>query len=208
MLKFNCCHLSSTGQPVICCKAKHNHSEAKKASDDGAAGLVKEVLLEEGAKVMLTHNLWTSKGNVAYITLINNILKSFSLSLVNGAQGIVKKIWFHQGSNPHSHLPAVVFVKFDGYTGKIIGMVLINIVLCSSYLGPDNPGWKGIDPSWVPVVPSIAHWENKSGKLLSRTQLLLTMAWGITIHKNQCLTLKHTVIELSLSDFFAGLSFV
>ena len=35
-----------------------------------------------------------------------------------GAQGIVKKIWFHQGSNPHSHLPAVVFVKFDGYTGE------------------------------------------------------------------------------------------
>ena len=42
-----------------------------------------------------------------------NILESFSLDLVNGAQGIVKKIWFHQGSNPHSHLSTVVFVKFD-----------------------------------------------------------------------------------------------
>src|ERR1700732_3323482 len=50
-------------------------------------------------KVLLTHNLWTSKG------------------LVNGAQGVVKKIWFHQGSNAHSHLPAVVFVQFDEYSG-------------------------------------------------------------------------------------------
>ena len=136
VLEFNCRHLSSTGQPVIRCKAKHNHSEAKKASDDDADGLVKEVLLAEGAKVMLTRNLWTSKGNVTYIILINNILKSFSLGLVNGTQGIVKKIWFHQGSNPHSHLPAVVFVKFDGYTGKIMGMILKNIVLCSSLVLP------------------------------------------------------------------------
>jgi hypothetical protein len=67
VLEFNCHHLSNTGQPVICCKAKHNHSEAKKASDDDADGLVKEVLLAEGAKVMLTRNLWTSKGNVMYI---------------------------------------------------------------------------------------------------------------------------------------------
>ena len=64
VLEFNCHHLSNTGQPVIRCKAKHNHSEAKMASDDDADGLVKEVLLAEGAKVMLTHNLWTSKGNV------------------------------------------------------------------------------------------------------------------------------------------------
>jgi hypothetical protein len=46
----NCCHLASLGQPVLGCKAKHNHSEAKKASDDDADGLEKEILLAEGAK--------------------------------------------------------------------------------------------------------------------------------------------------------------
>ena len=81
-------------------------------------------------------------------------------------------------------------------------MVIIFVV------GPDNPGWEGIDPSWVPIVPSVARWENKSGKLLSRTQLPLTMAWGITIHKSQGLTLEDAVIELGHVDFSAGLSFV
>ena len=79
--------------------AKHNKPEAKKASDEDAEGLESDVLIAEGAKVMLTRNIWTSKG------------------LVNGAQGVVKKVWFRPGSNPRIHLPDVVFVKFDGYTG-------------------------------------------------------------------------------------------
>jgi ATP-dependent exoDNAse (exonuclease V) alpha subunit len=79
--------------------ARHNKPEAKKASDEDAEGLESEVLIAEGAKVMLTRNLWTSKG------------------LVNGSQGIVKKVWFRPRSNPQTHLPDVVFVKFEGYTG-------------------------------------------------------------------------------------------
>ena len=90
--------------------AKHKHKEASKVKSDAA----------EGEKVILNHNLWTSKG------------------LVNGAQGVVKKIWFGQGSNAHSHLPIVIFIKFDGYSG------------------PETPAWESIDPSWVPIVPAIA----------------------------------------------------
>ena len=58
-----------------------NHTEARSAKSHDADGLEKEVLLAEGSKVVLTHNLWTSKG------------------LVNGAQGVVKKIWFDPGKS-------------------------------------------------------------------------------------------------------------
>jgi len=34
------------------------------------------------------------------------------------------------------------------------------------------------------------------------------MAWGITIHNSQDLTLDHAVIELGHTDFSAGLTFV
>jgi hypothetical protein len=37
-------------------------AEARKASEEDADGLEKVVLLAEGAKVMITRNIWTSKG--------------------------------------------------------------------------------------------------------------------------------------------------
>ena len=141
VLEFNCRKLVASAKPILRCHAKHNHKEASKVKSDDAEGLEKELLLAEGTfKVMLNHNLWTSKG------------------LVNGAQGVVKKIWFDQGSNAHSHLPAVVFVKFDGYSG------------------PETPAWEGIDPYWVPIVPAVAQWETKVGQALTCTQLPLMLA--------------------------------
>src|SRR5882762_6124561 len=91
-----------------------------------------------------------------------------------------KKIWFDQGSNSHSHLPTVVlvFVEFDCYSG------------------PETPAWEGISPSWVPIVPAVARWETNTGKALTHTQLSLMMAWGITIHKSQGLTLEKWLLSL------------
>jgi len=54
--------LSQLAKPVVNCKAKHNCLAAKKASDEDADGLESEVLLAEGAKIMITRNLWTAKG--------------------------------------------------------------------------------------------------------------------------------------------------
>jgi hypothetical protein len=59
---LNTLRLSMLGKPVVRCLAKHNSPDAKKASDEDAEGLQKEILLAEGAKVMITRNVWTSKG--------------------------------------------------------------------------------------------------------------------------------------------------
>ena len=75
-------------------------------------------------------------------------------------------------------------------------------------LGPPTTGWQNIDPTWVPITPVTARWENKSGTSLSRTQLPLTLAWAITIHKSQGLTLTKATIDLGPKDFSSGLSFV
>ena len=54
----------------------------------------------------------------------------------------------------------------------------------------------------------VARWETKAGKALTCTQFPLMMAWGITIHKSQGLTLERVVVELGDKDFSRGLSFV
>lgn len=69
---LNCRRIANTGQPVLRCQAKHNCAEAKKASEEDSEGLEKEILLCEGAKVMMTRNPWTSKGknNCTYNNLV------------------------------------------------------------------------------------------------------------------------------------------
>ena len=59
----------------------------------------------------------------------------------------------------------------------------------------------------VPIVPSVACWE-KNGKPCSRRQFPLRLAYAITIHKSQGMTLNKVLIELGLKDFCHGLSFV
>ena len=59
---MNFYQLAVLNKPVIKCKAKHNGSTARKASEEDADGLEKEIFLAEEAHVMLTRNIWTTKG--------------------------------------------------------------------------------------------------------------------------------------------------
>jgi hypothetical protein len=94
---------------------------AKKATDEDAEGLEKEVLLAECARV-ITRNLWTSK------------------VLVNGTQGVIKKIWYHARSDPKKDLPAVIFVDFPGYTGEFSELCLIDVDTDQVFNRPSSSG--------------------------------------------------------------------
>jgi hypothetical protein len=59
--QINTAKLATANKPVLIVPAKYT-GQGKKASDDDAEGLVKELLLREGAKIMLTRNLWTEYG--------------------------------------------------------------------------------------------------------------------------------------------------
>lgn len=71
MHECNIRHLGGAGRPVVRCQAKHNSPAAKKASDEDADGLEPMILLAEGACIMITCNLWTSKGTVFLFCLQN-----------------------------------------------------------------------------------------------------------------------------------------
>ena len=101
--------------------------------------------------------------------------------LVNGAMGTVQAICYQSGGPPS--LPVAVMVKFDKYRGPTLH-----------------------DGS-VPIVPQRRTWI-QGGSACSRLQIPLKLAWAITIHKAQGLTLDKVVIDVGKKEFSAGLTFV
>ena len=124
----------------------------------------------------------------AYPKLVIFLIK-FYLGLVNGCQGIDKKICCNQTSNSKKgDLPAIVFFQYNGYSGRIIQIAFY--------------------PSWIPIIEVTAWWEDRAGKSITWSQLPLALAWAITIHKSQGLTLERATINFGNKNFAAGLSFV
>ena len=96
----------------------------------------------------------------------------------------IDSIIFAPDQQAHTDLPSVIMIAIP------------------SYRGPTE--WYTDDGvKIVPIVPSVAHWK-KNGKLCSRKQFPLRLAYAITIHKSQ----GKVVIELRLKDFCWRLSFV
>ena len=103
------------------------------------------------------------------------------VGLVNGAMGTVEAICYKDTTPPH--LTVAVMVRFDHYTGPTV------------------------HDGTVPITP-IRHSWSSSGGQCSHLQLPLKLAWAVTIHKCQGLTLDKVVIDIGKKEFSCGLTFV
>jgi ATP-dependent exoDNAse (exonuclease V) alpha subunit len=104
--------------------------------------------------------------------------------LVNGSIGHVLNILYLEQGPPD--LPSVVICDFPDYQGP-------------PFL-PDHP-------HSFPVVPIQRVWSEQN-KTMSRTALPLSLAWALTVHKSQGLTLPKAVVDIGRHEMSAGISFV
>ncbi|KAK3914478.1 ATP-dependent DNA helicase [Frankliniella fusca] len=106
---YNLSKLENLNTPVGIIKAENNNRTAFACSDDVADGLVNDLYLAEGAKVMLRKNLNVSRG------------------LVNGCVGILKHLIYEKGMKPPS-LPLCALVKFENVHLSDLDITLVPIV--------------------------------------------------------------------------------
>jgi len=105
--------------------------------------------------------------------------------LCNGTMGTVKDIIFSENhSSPM--LPIAIIIQFD-----------------KDYIGPS---FCKDTPNCVPIYP-VTSSSNSFGNNLERMQFPLRLAWSMTIHKSQGLTLKKCWIDLGTSERVAGLTY-
>ena len=104
------------------------------------------------------------------------------VGLVNGARGTIVAICYENGHSPPD-LPVAVMVRFDCYSGPTLS-----------------------DGS-VPICPLRRTWF-ASNNQCSRLQVPLKLAWAVTIHKSQGMTLDKAVIDVGRKEFSSGLTFV
>ena len=114
---------------------------------------------------------------LARVMLTSNLW--VDVGLVNGAMGTIQAICYRTGGPPD--LPIAVMVRFDRYSGPTL------------------------HDGTVPITPLRCTWSS-SGVLCSRLQLPLKLAWAVTIHKSQGLTLDKVVIDVGKREFTTGLT--
>jgi ATP-dependent DNA helicase PIF1 len=106
--------------------------------------------------------------------------------LVNGSIGIIVDIVWDIGKDPSVDMPSILLVHF------------------SEYSGPDFPNYS---PKIIPIFSVTRQFEYK-GVPCSRTQFPLRLAYAITVHKSQGLTLSRVVLNLDQREHCLGLSYV
>ena len=105
--------------------------------------------------------------------------------LCNGTMDTIKDIIFPENYGP-TMLPIAIIVQFD-----------------NDYIGPT---FCHNIPNCVPIYP-VSNCSTQDASC-ERIQFPLKLAWSITIHKSQGLTLKSCIIDLGPSEKVTGLAYV
>jgi ATP-dependent exoDNAse (exonuclease V) alpha subunit len=110
--------------------------------------------------------------------------------LVNGAMGYIHDIIWPPGcTDPRSESPLALLAYFDSYKGPCVTQSLAGHPV-------------------VPIFRSVREYMVENA-LCTRTQFPLTIAYAITIHKSQGITVDRAVLNLGSSkDFAPGLTYV
>ena len=161
----------------------YNYSKLKKLNSP-VAKIEGEHNCEEAKKGSQQHA--SGLAPVLYLSIGSRIMLKTNIwtdkGLVNGALGYVRKIVYLPECYPPEHLPEILMIEFDNYTNPTI----------------DN---------LVPISLVTRYWKSKSYNC-SRKQFPVDLAWAITIHKSQGLTLDKAVIDLGDKERSLGLTYV
>ena len=105
--------------------------------------------------------------------------------LCNGTMGTVIDV-IYRPSDTNSHLddtPLCVLVRFDGYDGPSV--------------------YNGL----IPIVPQKVGFM-KNNVSCFRIQFPLQLAYGVTVHKSQGMTVDKAVVDIGVKEFALGLTYV
>jgi hypothetical protein len=122
----------------------------------------------------------------AKVMLLENLWTT--QGLVNGRMGYVRDIfWGRHVVNPRKEPPTVLLIYFPGYNG---------------------PCYKEVNgEKLVPIFRSRRDFSHGS-KACTRTQFPLVLAYAITVHKSQGISLDQAVLNITDKEFAPGLTYV
>lgn len=113
--------------------------------------------------------------------------------LVNATVGVVEDIIWEPRAQS-SDLPLAVLVSCTQYNGPTLWRT-----------EPRERFPQGVPI--IPITPLKTYFESQT-RPMSRTQLPLRLAWAVTVHKSQGLTLPRIRLGLGKKEFSCGLTFV
>ena len=169
--------LCRTKIPVVQIQAEHQgvcQDEGLSLDDETFNQLPALLEVAEEARIILLHNLHVAHG------------------LMNGTQGVVKKIIYPKDGNPNHEIAALrmpdcILVDFPQYEGPAF------------FQEPTKR-------TWVPLFPrSIS---DSSSKDVTRRQFPIVLGWALTPWKAQGLTLSKSVVKLGKAISDPGVLFV